>query len=259
MVNEKIELKMQDGTKLIAETEKNIDYPAINITHIDGDGNYDTVAFAEYDPSKPIGQKLCAGVYQNHEEDTKFYDSFCYCIRPSFIELDELYRKHPQETYIWRVIDGYVNLETSTDGTIVYRDFVYDNANKHNGHKVKLSMYCNTEGKAVNYSFECFDCNEVIYSADKLVSQSIDSEVEFEIKDITDDERYINPPENYLDYVEGECWNLFKQYAEFVGVKFGDGIDFQIAKEVSEKIMATVERTFGIEFPISKNRRMKNG
>ena len=120
-------------------------------------------------------------------------------------------------------------------------------------------MYCNTEGKAVNYSFECFDCNEVIYSADKPVSQNIDGEVEFEIKDITDDERYKNPPENYLDYVESECWNLFKQYSEFVGVKFGDGIDFQISKEISEKIMSTVERTFGIEFPISKNRRMKNG
>ena len=100
MINEKIELKMPDGTKLIAETEKNIDYPAINIAHIDGEGNYDTVAFAEYNPLKPFGQRLLVGAYQNHEEDTKYYDSFCYCIRPSFSELDELYRKCPKETYI---------------------------------------------------------------------------------------------------------------------------------------------------------------
>ena len=35
------------------------------------------------------------------------------------------------------------------------------------------------------------------------------------------------------------------------GVKFGDGIDFTIAKEISEKIMSLVERTFGIDFPLS--------
>ena len=258
MINEKIELRMPNGTKLIAETEKNIDYPAINITHIDENGNYDTVAFAEYNPSKPFGQRLCAGASQNNEEDTKFYGCFCHCIRPNFSELDELYRDYPEEKYIYQICDGYIEIKASSDGTVVYRVFAYNNENDHAGHNIRLSKY-EKSGKAVNYSFECFDCNEVIYSADKYVSQSIDSEVEFEIKDITDDECYKTPSENYLDYVECECWNLFKQYAEFVGVKFGDGIDFQIAKEISEKIMATVERTFGIEFPISKNRRMKNG
>ena len=63
---------------------------------------------------------------------------------------------------------------------------------------------------------------------------------------------YKNPRITYLDDVEDECWNLFKCYAEMVGVKFGDGIDYTIAKEISEKIISLVERTFGVDFPLSK-------
>lgn len=63
---------------------------------------------------------------------------------------------------------------------------------------------------------------------------------------------YKNPRITYLDDVEEECWNLFKAYASYVGVEFGDGIDYTIAKEISEKIMSLVERTFGVDFPLSK-------
>ena len=63
---------------------------------------------------------------------------------------------------------------------------------------------------------------------------------------------YKNPRITYLDDIEEECWNLFKAYATYVGVEFGDGIDFSIAKEISEKIMSLVERTFGVDFPLSK-------
>jgi len=76
--------------------------------------------------------------------------------------------------------------------------------------------------------------------------------VEFEIEDITAEDCYKHPQITYLDDVEDECWKLFKKYAEFVGVKIGNGIDYSITKEISEKIMSIVERTFGIEFPISK-------
>ena len=63
---------------------------------------------------------------------------------------------------------------------------------------------------------------------------------------------YKNPRITYLDEVEDECWELFKVYASYVGVEFGDGIDYTIAKEISEKIMSLVERTFGVDFPLSK-------
>ena len=63
---------------------------------------------------------------------------------------------------------------------------------------------------------------------------------------------YKSPRITYLDEVEDECWNLFKSYAPLVGVSFGDGIDYTIAKEISEKIMSLVERTFGVDFPMSK-------
>ena len=45
---------------------------------------------------------------------------------------------------------------------------------------------------------------------------------------------------------------MFKQYVECVGVSFGDGIDFSITKEISEKIISVVEETFGVEFPKKK-------
>lgn len=63
---------------------------------------------------------------------------------------------------------------------------------------------------------------------------------------------YKYPRITYLDAVEDECWELFKSYAEMVGVKFGDGTDYTIAKEISEKIISLVERTFGVDFPLSK-------
>lgn len=251
MINERIVLKLPDGTKLVAESQKNIDYPAININHIDAENKLDTVTFAEYNPLKPFGQKLCAGVYQNHEEDTKFYDTFCHCIRPSFLELDELYNKYPDETYVCRICGGYVEIKTSSDDTVVYREFVCDGKINHEGYEIKLSKYGSTD-IPVNYSFECFDCNDVIYSIDRPSIEEIDSNVEFEIEDITAEDCYKHPQITYLDDVEDECWKLFKKYAEFVGVKIGNGIDYSITKGISEKIMSIVERTFGIEFPISK-------
>jgi len=42
MINERIVLKLPDGTKLVVESQKNIDYPAININHIDAENKLDT-------------------------------------------------------------------------------------------------------------------------------------------------------------------------------------------------------------------------
>ena len=77
------------------------------------------------------------------------------------------------------------------------------------------------------------------------------------VEDITDESCYKNPRITYLDAVEDECWELFKKYAEMVGARFpkdedGDyGPDFDIAKQISEKIIDLVEEVFGIPFPMS--------
>lgn len=96
--------------------------------------------------------------------------------------------------------------------------------------------------------------NEIIYTQLEPLSIPASANVDCEaaISYVKHLDSYKNPKITYLDEVENECWRLFKQYAEFVGVQFGDGIDYSIAKEISEKIMSLVERTFGIDFPVRK-------
>ena len=78
------------------------------------------------------------------------------------------------------------------------------------------------------------------------------------VEDVTEESYYKNPRITYLDDVEDECWELFKKYAEHVGARFpkdedGDyGPDFDIAKQISEKIIDLVEEVFGVPFPMSK-------
>ena len=78
------------------------------------------------------------------------------------------------------------------------------------------------------------------------------------VEDVTEENYYKNPRITYLDDVEDDCWELFKKYAEMVGARFpkdedGDyGPDFNIAKEISEKIIEMVEEIFGVPFPMSK-------
>ena len=78
------------------------------------------------------------------------------------------------------------------------------------------------------------------------------------VRDITDEESYKNPRVTYLDYHEGKCWELFAEYAVMVGAVFSkedlDNPDWPIAKEISEKTIKLVEETFGVPFPMSKER-----
>ena len=69
-----------------------------------------------------------------------------------------------------------------------------------------------------------------------------------------DDEKFNTPDIAYLDAVEDSCWELFKQYSSIAGVEFDEDsdIDFTIVKSISEKIIAEVENTFNIKFPIRK-------
>ena len=75
------------------------------------------------------------------------------------------------------------------------------------------------------------------------------------VHDIRDDENYRPPDITYLDDVENECWRLFKAYASIAGVEFDSKdeteIDFSIAKDISEHIIAVVENTFNVNFPLS--------
>ncbi len=79
------------------------------------------------------------------------------------------------------------------------------------------------------------------------------------VEDITNEDYYKNPRITYLDALEDECWSLFKQYAEMIGAKFPEeyeeefGPDFDIAKQIQEKVIELVEARFGVPFPRSKN------
>lgn len=263
MINEELEVKLPDGTKLLAKTERNGENPGIFLFHVNAQNDLDEVAFAEYNPSKPFGQKLENGAYRNEDDDCKYNDSFCYCIKPSFVEMLELYEENPNSNYIWMRQDGYDIIRRELDDTIVYRDFSYENIPCHEKHDIKI-IFNEKKDMLCKVSFVCKNCGEAeIYTAfdekNIPVQQADVQEIkgkEFSgvIKCITDTLRYKNPPTGYLDYVENECWRLFKLYAEFVGAEIGDGIDFSIVKELSEKFMAMVEKTFGIAFPVRKQR-----
>lgn len=261
MINEKLEVKLPDGTMLMAQTERNGENPGIIIYHINAQKEWDEVVFAEYNPDKPFGQKLENGAYRNEEDDCKYNGSFCYCIKPSFTEMRGLYEDNSQKNYIWTRRDGYDVIRSKSNNAVVYRDFSYANMPCHEKHSIKIKVHDEPDG-ICKFSFVCEDCGAAeIYSVsgetEKVVASVDVQEIrnqEFDgvIRRITDTPRYQEPPIGYLDYVEDECWRLFKLYAEFVGAEIGDGIDFSIVKELSETFMAMVEKTFGIEFPIRK-------
>lgn len=75
------------------------------------------------------------------------------------------------------------------------------------------------------------------------------------VTDVSKNEDYNNPDITYLDDMEEKCWELFKEYSEFVGVVFLDVKSDQnsyIAKTIQDKIIELVEESFGIKFPLSK-------
>ncbi len=252
MVNEEFIVNLPDGTRLIAECERNGDNPSVSVTHINAQKQKQKVALVEYKHDEPIGRKLYVSAYRNFIERPASEGSFCYCIKPTFEELRELYEKNPDEQYRYVRYEDREEIHSTSVFEIVYRDFLTEASVDHTGHNIKLTEFIRN-GEVRSYSFECFDCFGIPYSADKPDYTEIDTdEVEFEVKDITKDKSYTNPRITYLDEIEYECWDLFKAYASYVGVEFGEGIDYSIAKELSAKFMSVVERVFGIPFPMSK-------
>ena len=96
--------------------------------------------------------------------------------------------------------------------------------------------------------------NEILYThlEPLVLPVTADIDCEATITYVKHLDKYKYPSSSYFDNAEEECWRLFKQYAECVGVSFGDGIDFSITKEIFEKIISMVEETFGVEFPKKK-------
>lgn len=106
------------------------------------------------------------------------------------------------------------------------------------------------ESKAYIFAY----ANEILYThlEPLVLPVTADIDCEATITYVKHLDKYKYPSNSYLDNAEEECWRLFKQYAEYVGVCFGDGIDFSITREISKKIMSMVEERFGIEFPQKK-------
>ena len=106
------------------------------------------------------------------------------------------------------------------------------------------------ESKAYIFAY----VNEILYTDLEPLALPVTADIDCEatITYVKHLDKYKYPSSSYFDNAEEECWRLFKLYAECVGVKFGDGIDFSITKEISEKIISMVEETFRTEFPKKK-------
>lgn len=164
MKNEKMSIKLPDGSELIAEKETGTDNPGIKIFCKYGNGSYDEAAFAEYEPTGKIGKHLKVGAFNNYCDDPKYYEDFSVCVNLSFKELLSVYEKNCGDDLNCEVKDGMVSVYTA-DKELIYHDFYYDNHSNHHGHQIQLAAY-KSKDAICNLSIECLDCNEVIYSVD---------------------------------------------------------------------------------------------
>ena len=71
------ELTLPDGTVLQANVHQDAEYPCIGINMLSPNGEKTALCFAEYNPEKEPGHRLCIGVYCADEDDVVYYDSYC--------------------------------------------------------------------------------------------------------------------------------------------------------------------------------------
>lgn len=72
-----ISIKLPDGSTLRATDYPNSDYPSINIEQVTGEDEIvELVCFAEFNPERSTGGKLCIGAYQSHQDDTTYYEPY---------------------------------------------------------------------------------------------------------------------------------------------------------------------------------------
>ena len=166
-MRDNIEIKLPDGSYLIAEGNQDSNFPGISIFIKDADGETDAVAFAEYNPDKDIGHRLMVGAYRNDKDDTMYYESFNALFKPSFNDMYQIYKESKDNKYTVRRNDGFMEIIRTDDSLLIYRDFIYDNdaIQNHIGHNLIITAYCK-DGYIQNISIECTDCNEVIYSVE---------------------------------------------------------------------------------------------
>lgn len=72
----KVEWTLPDGTVMQANVHRDTDYPCIGISMLSQNGEKTALCFAEYNPEKEPGHRLCIGVYCADEDDTVYYDSY---------------------------------------------------------------------------------------------------------------------------------------------------------------------------------------
>lgn len=70
------ELTLPDGTVLQANVHQDTEYPCIGISKLSQSGEKTALCFAEYNPEKEPGRRLCIGAYCADEDDTVYYDSY---------------------------------------------------------------------------------------------------------------------------------------------------------------------------------------
>ena len=68
-----ITLPLPDGTGLRAVSYAGGDYPSINLYLLKADEPEELICFAESNPERSPCHKVCIGVYQSDEDDTKYY------------------------------------------------------------------------------------------------------------------------------------------------------------------------------------------
>ena len=69
-------LTLPDGTTLRARAFPDGDFPRIAILRVSEDNTDTLLCFAEYNPERELGHRLCIGAYSSDEDDTVYYDNY---------------------------------------------------------------------------------------------------------------------------------------------------------------------------------------
>ena len=70
------ELILPDGTVLQANAHQDTEYPCIGISMLSKNGEKTSLCFAEYNPEKEQGHRLCIGAYCAEKDDSIYYGSY---------------------------------------------------------------------------------------------------------------------------------------------------------------------------------------
>ena len=75
-MDKKLEKLLPDGTKLIAETWDEPEYPGIRISLRAPGRDDELLCFAEHSSTKPAGKELCIAAYSADLDEPAYYESY---------------------------------------------------------------------------------------------------------------------------------------------------------------------------------------